>query len=25
MKEEENNRLKNLLLIPFQKYRSSND
>ena len=25
MTEEENNRLKNLLLIPFQKYRSSND
>ncbi len=25
MKEEENNRLKNLLLIPFQKYRSSNN
>lgn len=25
MKEEENNRLKNLLLIPFQKYRSTND
>lgn len=25
MKEEENNRLKNLLMIPFQKYRSSNN